>query len=297
MIDIVGVRFKAAGKIYYFDPLDIPLKEGDAVIVETARGVEFGTVVIERKKVSEEDIVKALKPILRLADADDIIRHEHNLSKKEEALRVCEQKIENHGLNMKLVDMEYTFDNNKVIFYFTADGRVDFRELVRDLASHFRVRIELRQIGVRDQTKQLGGIGICGRECCCKKFLGDFSPISITMAKNQSMSLNPTKISGLCGRLLCCMRYENKTYEEGLKGMPNVGEIVRTPDGNGTVVKQLALSEEVRVVLKKGTQEEHMANYPKTKVKSTGKHDKDFAVISDFRSDSEESVDIKKLED
>ncbi|NMA93534.1 MAG: stage 0 sporulation family protein [Clostridiales bacterium] len=236
MVIVAGVRFKPAGKIYYFDPVDMDLKSGDNVIVETARGIEFGTLASDLMEIPQADIVQPLKPIIRLADEDDIARHEENLKKKEKSLAICQEKIDKHGLEMKPVDVEYTFDNSKVVFYFTADGRVDFRELVKDLASVFRMRIELRQIGVRDETKMMGGIGSCGRELCCHSWMSEFEPVSIKMAKLQNLSLNPIKISGICGRLMCCLQYENETYFELRKGMPDPGERITTPDGPALVL-------------------------------------------------------------
>ncbi|MFD1708132.1 stage 0 sporulation family protein [Siminovitchia sediminis] len=236
MYNVVGVRFKRAGKIYYFDPLDHPVRKDDYVIVETARGIEFGKAVTDKKQVSENDVVLPLKKIVRLADEQDKENVESNKAAAEEAYNICIKKITEHQLEMKLVDVEYTFDRNKVIFYFTADGRVDFRELVKDLASIFRTRIELRQIGVRDEAKMLGGIGPCGRMLCCSTFLGDFEPVSIKMAKDQSLSLNPTKISGLCGRLMCCLKYENDEYEAAKAALPDIGEVIDTPSGSGKVV-------------------------------------------------------------
>jgi cell fate regulator YaaT (PSP1 superfamily) len=232
----VGVRFKTAGKIYYFDPLDLPVEKEHSVIVETARGVEYGSVVVGRKTVQEEDVVLPLKKVIRIADQEDARVVEENKNAAREAFGICEQKIRNHGLKMKLVDVEYTFDRNKIIFYFTAEGRVDFRELVKDLASVFRTRIELRQIGVRDEAKILGGIGPCGRILCCSSFLGDFEPVSIKMAKDQNLSLNPTKISGLCGRLMCCLKYEHDNYESAREKLPAVGSQVITSLGMGKVV-------------------------------------------------------------
>ncbi|MEA4900229.1 stage 0 sporulation family protein [Desulfitobacterium sp.] len=217
MVEVVGVRFKRAGKIYYFSSGDLELKVDDKVIVETARGVEFGDLVIAPRNIPEESVVSPLKPVIRKATADDVRIMEENKAKEKEAFQICLKKIENHQLPMKLVDVEYTFDRNKIIFSFTADGRVDFRELVKDLASVFRTRIELRQIGVRDEAKMLGGVGSCGRMLCCSTFLGDFEPVSIRMAKDQKLSLNPTKISGICGRLMCCLKYENSIYDEELK--------------------------------------------------------------------------------
>ncbi|MGM7637441.1 PSP1 domain-containing protein [Bacillus sp. Hm123] len=236
MYDVVGVRFKKAGKIYYFDPVELKIENNDHVIVETVRGVEHGQVVVGMKKVEEEDIVLPLKKVIRVADQKDRLIVEENKLAAEEAFEVCCGKIIEHKLDMKLVDVEYTFDRNKVIFYFTADGRVDFRELVKDLAAIFRTRIELRQIGVRDEAKMLGGIGPCGRMLCCSTFLGDFEPVSIKMAKDQNLSLNPTKISGLCGRLMCCLKYENDEYEAAKEILPDVGEKVNTPHGFGKVV-------------------------------------------------------------
>ncbi|WP_203364442.1 stage 0 sporulation family protein [Bacillus sp. REN10] len=236
MYDVVGVRFKKAGKIYYFDPVELKIEKDDHVIVETVRGVEHGQVVVGVKKVEEEDIVLPLKKVIRVADQKDRLIVEENKLAAQEAFEVCCEKIIEHKLDMKLVDVEYTFDRNKVIFYFTADGRVDFRELVKDLAAIFRTRIELRQIGVRDEAKMLGGIGPCGRMLCCSTFLGDFEPVSIKMAKDQNLSLNPTKISGLCGRLMCCLKYENDEYEAAKEILPDVGEKVNTPHGFGKVV-------------------------------------------------------------
>ncbi|HEY4553993.1 MAG TPA: stage 0 sporulation family protein [Bacillaceae bacterium] len=236
MYNVVGVRFKKAGKIYYFDPGEFPVRKGDYVIVETARGIEYGKAVTDRKTVNENDVVLPLKKVVRLADQKDQLNVQENKEAAVQAFDVCSEKITEHQLDMKLVDVEYTFDRNKVIFYFTADGRVDFRELVKDLASIFRTRIELRQIGVRDEAKMLGGIGPCGRMLCCSTFLGDFEPVSIKMAKDQNLSLNPTKISGLCGRLMCCLKYENDEYEAAKAELPDVGETIKTPDGSGRVI-------------------------------------------------------------
>lgn len=236
MYEVVGVRFKKAGKIYYFDPGELKIAKGAYVIVETVRGIEFGKAVISHKKVDENDIVLPLKKVIRLADENDIMNVEENKKEAKEAYEACTKKIDEHGLDMKLVDVEYTFDRNKIIFYFTADGRVDFRELVKDLAAIFRTRIELRQIGVRDEAKMLGGIGPCGRMLCCSTFLGDFDPVSIKMAKDQNLSLNPAKISGLCGRLMCCLKYENDDYETAKTELPDLGDPILTPQGNGKVV-------------------------------------------------------------
>ena len=247
MVTVVGVRFKKAGKIYYFDPLDIEINKDDFVIVETARGVEFGQVVVGLKQVSEEDIVNPLKPVIRVATEVDKKQHMENKMKEKETLEICMEKVKNHNLDMNLVDVEYTFDNNKVIFYFTADGRVDFRELVKDLASVFKTRIELRQIGVRDEAKMLGGIGPCGRSLCCSTWLGDFEPVSIKMAKDQDLSLNPAKISGICGRLFCCLKYEHDAYMRILQTIHGIGSIVSTPDGEGVVIGINVLLELIRV--------------------------------------------------
>lgn len=250
MITVIGVRFKSAGKIYYFDPLNLDIKKNDFVIVETARGIEFGECVIAPKSISEDQIVAPLKTVIRRATEEDIQKHNENKSKEKEAFDICLEKISQHGLKMKLIDVEYTFDNNKVIFYFTADGRVDFRELVKDLAAIFRTRIELRQIGVRDEAKMIGGLGPCGRTMCCSTFLGDFAPVSIKMAKEQNLSLNPTKISGICGRLMCCLNYEQETYEEIRKRLPKVESVVDSPYGRGEVIANNVVKESVRIKIR-----------------------------------------------
>ena len=236
MAEVVGIRFKEVGKVYYFDPDSMKFKKGDKAIVETARGVECGEVVMENREVPEEEIVKPLKRIIRAATEADLKIVAENREKEKKAFEICEQKIRAHKLEMKLVDVEYTFDSSKILFYFTADGRVDFRELVKDLAGVFRTRIELRQIGVRDESKMIGGFGICGRPFCCSSFLGDFQPVSIKMAKEQGLSLNPTKISGTCGRLMCCLKYEQEAYEHLLRHTPKIGAIVETREGRGTVL-------------------------------------------------------------
>lgn len=236
MAEIVGVRFKEVGKVYYFDPDGVSLKKGDRVIVETARGIECGEIAMDNRIVDDEEIVHPLKMIIREATEEDLRTVEENKKKEKEAFDICLKKIANHGLEMHLVDVEYTFDNSKILFYFTADGRVDFRELVKDLASVFRTRIELRQIGVRDESKMLGGLGMCGRPFCCGTFLGEFQPVSIKMAKEQGLSLNPVKISGTCGRLMCCLKYEQDAYEHLLKITPKQGATVETAEGRGTVV-------------------------------------------------------------
>ncbi|MFD1032898.1 PSP1 domain-containing protein [Metaplanococcus flavidus] len=249
MYNVIGVRFKKAGKIYYFDPGEFTIEKDDYVIVETARGIEYGKVVVPVKTVGENDVVLPLKQVVRVASERDRQQVEDNRQEAQQAFETGTGKIEEHRLDMKLVDVEYTFDRNKVIFYFTAEGRVDFRNLVKDLASIFRTRIELRQIGVRDEAKMLGGIGPCGRMLCCSTFLGDFEPVSIKMAKDQNLSLNPSKISGLCGRLMCCLKYENDEYEQAKKEMPDVGSRVSTPDGDGRVVGMNILERVLKIRL------------------------------------------------
>ena len=250
MTKVVGIRFRNAGKIYYFDPKDFEMEVGSHAIVETARGVEFGTVLIAPREISDDEVVQPIKPVIRVATEEDEKTVEHNREKEKGAYKICQEKIEKHGLEMKLVQAEYTFDNNKLLFYFTADGRIDFRELVKDLASVFRTRIELRQIGVRDETKILGGIGICGRELCCASYLSDFVPVSIKMAKEQNLSLNPTKISGVCGRLMCCLKNEEETYEYLNSRLPNVGDYVITGDGlKGEVQSVNVLRQQVKVLV------------------------------------------------
>lgn len=249
MLKIIGVRFKSVGKIYYFDPQDAEISVGDKVIVETARGVECGEVVMTDREVDEKNFKSPIKPIIKRADERDIKIIEKNREKEREAFEICKEKIAAHKLKMDLVDVECTFNNNKMLFYFTAENRVDFRELVKDLASVFRTRIELRQIGVRDEAKMLGGLGICGQPFCCSRFLGDFQPVSIKMAKEQGLSLNPTKISGCCGRLMCCLKYEQDSYEDLLKHTPKVGAIVKTADGKGVVQEVNLLTGKLRVKL------------------------------------------------
>lgn len=251
MAEVISVRFKEVGKNYHFDPKGKQFKKGDKVIVETARGIECGEVTIMNRDIPEEEIPSALKPVLRLATEEDLRTVAENKEKEKEAFDICLKKIETHKLEMKLVDVEYTFDRNKILFYFTADGRVDFRELVKDLASVFRTRIELRQIGVRDESKKVGGLGICGRPFCCNTFLGDFQPVSIKMAKEQSLSLSPVKISGTCGRLMCCLKYEQEAYEHLLRVTPKNGAIVDTEEGRGTVVDFNLLTGMLKVSLDK----------------------------------------------
>ena len=255
MATVIGVRFKKAGKVYYFDPCDFWPKPGQNVIVETARGIEFGEVVTSPRAVSDGQIVSPLKKVIRLATEEDEQRAAFNARREEEAFRICQEKVVKHKLEMKLVSVEYTFDNSKIIFYFTANGRVDFRELVKDLASVFKMRIELRQIGVRDEAKMLGGLGSCGRPICCGAFLGDFNPVSIKMAKEQNLSLNPSKISGLCGRLMCCLKFEQDTYEQTLKRVPRVGKDIVTPDGVGVITEINAIKERVKVRIRTGEED------------------------------------------
>lgn len=252
MVNVVGVRFKSSGKVYYFAPGDLDIKAGEGVIVETARGMEYATVTLGITEIKEEDVTKPLKKIVRIADENDIKRHQENEEKKEKAMSICQEKIKKHGLEMKLIDVEYTFDNNKIIFYFTAEGRVDFRELVKDLAGVFKMRIELRQIGVRDEAKMLGGVGSCGKGLCCATWLADFEPVSIKMAKTQNLSLNPTKISGVCGRLMCCLKYENDAYLELRKGLPDVNDKVETEEGLGKVIDADVLQGKVKVMIYSG---------------------------------------------
>ena len=257
MTKVIGVRFRTAGKIYFFDPLEFEIKRGDHVIVETARGIEFGTVMSGVAEVDDSKVVQPLKPVIRIANQRDIEQEAENKRKEKEAFKICLEKIHNHELEMKLIDAEYTFDNNKILFYFTADGRIDFRELVKDLAGVFRTRIELRQIGVRDETKIVGGIGICGRPLCCHSYLADFVPVSIKMAKEQNLSLNPTKISGVCGRLMCCLKNEEETYEELNRRLPGIGDYVTTSDGlRGEVHSVNVLRQLVKVVVDVGDEKE-----------------------------------------
>lgn len=286
MVEVVGIRFKKVGKIYYFDGNDAKYEVGEHVIVETSRGIEYGTVAIPKKEVKQEDIVSPLKKIIRKATAEDDEQVKKNIVKQLDAFNVCNEKIKKHKLDMKLVDVEYTFDNNKVLFYFTADGRIDFRELVRDLASVFKTRIELRQIGVRDEAKMIGGLGICGRPFCCSTYLGEFEPVSIKMAKEQNLSLNPTKISGTCGRLMCCLKNEQAAYEDLIKKTPNVGSLVKTPDGKGVVSSVSILKGIVSVAIENGTEKE-IKDYKTDEIKILKK-----AAVKD-----EEKVDMKSLKE
>ena len=247
MIKIVGVRFKNAGKIYYFDPVDFEIEKNIDVVVETARGLEYGKIVVGPKEIEEEKLISPLKPIIRIATEEDKAIYRENKEKAKETFEIRQQKIKEHGLTMFLIDCEYTFDRNKLIFYFTAEGRIDFRELVKDLASIFKTRIELRQIGVRDEAKSIGGLGTCGRKLCCSSWLGDFQPVSIKMAKDQSLSLNPTKISGICGRLFCCLKYEHDVYVEAIEKMPVVGSVVKVENQKGKVIEINPLLEQIKI--------------------------------------------------
>lgn len=291
MVKIVGIRFRTAGKIYYFDPLDFELETAMHVIVETARGIEMGTVLIPPKEVEDDKVVSTLKPVIRIATDEDEKIISKNKDKEKEAFAICKEKIIKHGLEMKLVDAEYTFDNNKLLFYFTADGRIDFRDLVKDLASVFRTRIELRQIGVRDETKMMGGIGICGRALCCSSYLSDFVPVSIKMAKEQNLSLNPTKISGVCGRLMCCLKYEQDTYEYLNSRLPAVGEKVNTPEGIVGEVKSISvLRQLVKVIIDNGDEKE-LREYTVDELKLKPRQRKDVKLTA------EEIAELKGLED
>ena len=295
MTRVVGVRFRNVGKIYYFAPKEYEIKVGDHVIVETARGVEYGKVVLAPKDVKDEEVVHPLKEVLRVATPEDEEQECRNRIKEREAFKICHKKIREHGLEMKLIDAEYTFDNNKVLFYFTADGRIDFRQLVKDLAAIFKTRIELRQIGVRDETKILGGIGICGRCLCCHTYLSEFVPVSIKMAKEQNLSLNQTKISGVCGRLMCCLKNEQETYEELNKKLPGLGDTVTTPDGlQGSVHSVNVLRQLVKVVVEINDEKE-IQEFPvselkfrprKKKVKISEQELKELEGLQDKKGDS-----------
>lgn len=292
MTRIIGVRFRPAGKIYYFAPGKFHIKKGQQVIVETARGVEFGNVVIGPKEVEDEKITQPLKSVIRLATNEDRRIEERNREKEKEAFQICLEKIRKHKLEMKLIDAEYTFDNNKVLFYFTADGRIDFRELVKDLAAVFRTRIELRQIGVRDETKLRGGIGICGRELCCHTFLSEFAPVSIKMAKEQNLSLNPSKISGVCGRLMCCLTNEQETYEKLNSRLPSTGDTVTTPDGlKGEVQSLSVLRQLVKVVVTLENDEKEIREYKASELKFRSRKKK-----NDTRLSKEEMKELAALE-
>ncbi len=291
MIKVIGVRFRTAGKIYFFDPGRLNIRKGDHVIVETARGIEYGTVVGGVREVENDKVVQPLKPVLRIATQKDNEQEASNKEKEKDAFKICLEKIRKHNLEMKLIDAEYTFDNNKVLFYFTADGRIDFRELVKDLASVFKTRIELRQIGVRDETKIVGGIGICGRALCCHTYLSEFIPVSIKMAKEQNLSLNPTKISGVCGRLMCCLKNEEETYEDLNRRLPNVGDYVTTDDGfKGTVHSVNVLRQLVKVIIEKDDEKE-IQEYKVSQLRFKRKHKNMRMEVND-----EELKKLEKLE-
>lgn len=293
MTKVVGIRFRNVGKIYYFNPKEYKMKIGDHVIVETARGIEFGRVVLGPKEVGEDEVIHPLKEVLRVATSEDEEREKQNRQKEKEAFKICQKKIRDHGLEMKLIDAEYTFDNNKVLFYFTADGRIDFRQLVKDLAAIFKTRIELRQIGVRDETKILGGIGICGRCLCCHTYLSEFAPVSIKMAKEQNLSLNPTKISGVCGRLMCCLTNEEETYEELNSHLPANGDHVTTPEGlRGDVQSVNVLRQLVKVVVTLDNDEKEIREYPAAELRFKPRRKK-----KDVRLSKEEMKELKALEE
>lgn len=289
MKTVIGVKFKKPGKIYFFDPDCLDIKKKDYVVVETSMGQEIGEVVIDNKKIEEDKLLNPLKKVIRIAEKNDLDQYKKNKEKEPEAFRICEEKIKKHNLNMRLVDVEYKFDNSKILFYFTANGRIDFRDLVKDLASIFKTRIELRQIGVRDEVRRIGGNGVCGRELCCCSFLGNFDTVSIKMAKEQNISLNPSKISGNCGRLMCCLKYEQEVYEEKLNRLPKVGAIVRTEDGEGVVEDVETLKESIKVKLKDGD-DYFYKKYNSSEVKIIKNIEKQ-------RIDPEEKEHIKELEE
>ena len=289
MITVIGVRFRSGGKVYYFGPGELEIKNGDHVIVETARGVEYGYVVLGNRQVEDDKVIQPLKSVIRLATEEDSIKEESNRKKEKDAFGICQEKIRKHGLEMKLIDVEYTFDNNKLLFYFTADGRIDFRELVKDLASVFKTRIELRQVGVRDETKIVGGVGICGRELCCHSYLSEFIPVSIRMAKEQNLSLNPTKISGVCGRLMCCLKNEEETYEYLNSKLPCVGDYVTTDDGlKGEVHSVNVLRQQVKVVVIVEHDEKEIREYKVDQLRFKSRKRK--------RKTEVEDAELKKLE-
>lgn len=288
MVRVIGVRFRNAGKIYYFDPAGMDISTGEHVIVETARGIEFGVVVLGCRDVEDSKVIQPLKPVIRMATQEDENIEANNKKKEKDSFKICQEKIVKHGLQMKLIDAEYTFDNNKVLFYFTADGRVDFRELVKDLAAVFKTRIELRQVGVRDETKIVGGIGICGRDLCCHSYLPEFIPVSIKMAKEQNLSLNPTKISGVCGRLMCCLKNEEETYEYLNSKLPNVGDYVTTDDGlKGEVHSVSVLRQLVKVIVVVEKDEKEIREYRVDQLKFKPRRKKEKVVVD---------AELKKLE-
>lgn len=289
MIKIIGVRFRNAGKIYYFSPGKMEIKYGDQVIVETARGIEFGQVVLGSREIADEKVVQPLKPVIRMATAEDKEKEAANRAKEKDAFKICQEKIHKHNLEMKLIDVEFTFDNNKILFYFTADGRIDFRELVKDLASIFKTRIELRQVGVRDETKIVGGIGVCGRALCCHSYLPEFIPVSIKMAKEQNLSLNPTKISGVCGRLMCCLKYEEETYEYLNSKLPGIGDYVTTDDGlRGEVHSVSVLRQQVKIIVTVDKDEKEIREYHVDQLKFKPRRKRGKVEVN--------NVELKKLE-
>ena len=295
MVNVIGVRFRSAGKIYYFDPLDMDIEVGQNVIVETARGIEYGHVLIAPREVDSSKVVQPLKAVIRIATPEDDEIEQKNKEKEKDAFRICLEKIEKHKLQMKLIDAEYTFDNNKVLFYFTADGRIDFRELVKDLASVFKTRIELRQIGVRDETKIMGGVGICGRSLCCHTFLSEFAPVSIKMAKEQNLSLNPTKISGVCGRLMCCLKNEEDTYEYLNSKLPNIGDRVTTDDGfKGEVNSVNVLRQMVKVIVTLENDEKEIREYKVSQLKFRSRRRKEKMNINDAELKALEEMERKE---
>lgn len=294
MTKIIGVRFRSAGKIYFFDPKNFEINEGDHVIVETARGIEYGAVVIGQREVEDSKVIQPLKDVIRVATSEDDEIELNNKIKEKDAFKICLEKITKHGLEMKLIDAEYTFDNNKVLFYFTADGRIDFRELVKDLAAVFKTRIELRQIGVRDETKILGGIGICGRSLCCHTHLSEFAPVSIKMAKEQNLSLNPTKISGVCGRLMCCLKNEEDTYEELNSRLPNVGDFVTTDDNLKGEVQSVSVLRQLVKVIVSVNDEKEIREYKVEQLRFKPKKKKDKINISDEELRALEDLEKKE---
>ncbi|PXX52337.1 cell fate regulator YaaT (PSP1 superfamily) [Hungatella effluvii] len=294
MIKVIGVRFRNAGKIYYFDPAGRDIHTGDHVIVETARGIEYGYVVLGSREVPDDKVVQPLKSVIRMATREDEDVELKNHEKEREAFRICKEKIRKHGLQMKLIDAEYTFDNNKVLFYFTADGRIDFRELVKDLASVFKTRIELRQVGVRDETKIVGGIGICGRPLCCHSYLSEFIPVSIKMAKEQNLSLNPTKISGVCGRLMCCLKNEEETYEDLNSKLPNVGDYVTTDDGLKGEVHSVSVLRQLVKVIVITKDEKEIREYRVDQLKFKPRRRKDKGSVADAELKALEALEKKE---
>ena len=294
MVTVIGVRFRTAGKIYYFSPGKLEIKNGDHVIVETARGIEYGHVVLGNRDVEDNKVVQPLKAVIRMANKEDIAREEANRKKEKDAFKICQEKIRKHKLEMKLIDVEYTFDNNKILFYFTADGRIDFRELVKDLASVFKTRIELRQVGVRDETKIVGGIGICGRALCCHSYLSEFIPVSIKMAKEQNLSLNPTKISGVCGRLMCCLKNEEETYEYLNSRLPNVGDYVTTDDGLKGEVHSVSVLRQLVKVIVITKDEKEIREYRVDQLKFKPRRRKDKGSVADAELKALEALEKKE---